>query len=311
MYDIERLKLVLQAGGTPSQEMASGAQNFLPHQFALLLLLWTTLWAVKFSLLVFFWRLFDSVHTKARTFWYIMFVLTASTYIVTIFIQLFACGSPQNFFKLGKYQSASRVDMLRAAIDGCAQPYRLYLSNLVFLFSAGTDIAGDLLILLIPFPLLWKLRTNQRQKAILVVIFLLPLVPIIFGILRLVFCNPVTGVVDVIKFQLYSLLENTAAIITACLPSFRLFATSSRNNSRVTAPYYHDGLSGISKSRKSRQHAGASCLDSSEQQASGEYFDARAFSRVESQEEAGIYSKNTVVVTNEFEVVEMPTRGNS
>ena len=105
MYDIEKLKLVLEAGGAPTEDMAISAQTFLPYQFALLLLLWTTLWAVKFSLLIFFWRLFDSVHTKARIFWYVMIVVTASTYIVTIFIQLFACGSPQNFFTLSKSES--------------------------------------------------------------------------------------------------------------------------------------------------------------------------------------------------------------
>ena len=161
------------------------------------------------------------------------------------------------------------------------------------------------MILLIPFPLLWKLRTTQQQKAILVVIFLLPLIPIVFGILRLVFCNPVTGVVDVIKFQLFSLLENTAAIITACLPSFRLFVTNSRNNSRVTTPYHHNGFSGITKTARSRENAGSIRLGSSGQDNSTDCFDARAFSRVESEEEAGICAKNGMMTT-EFEIPELP-----
>ncbi|ETN43287.1 uncharacterized protein HMPREF1541_02446 [Cyphellophora europaea CBS 101466] len=283
MYDIERLKLVLEAGGTPSTQMVASAQTFLQFQFALLLLLWTTLWLVKFSLLIFFWRLFESVHTKVRIFWYIMLAVTASTYIVTIFVQLFACGSPQNFFKL----------------SGCADSYHMYLSNLVFLFSAGSDIAGDVLILLIPFPLLWKLRTTRQQKVILVIIFLLPLVPIIFGVLRLVLCNPVTGVVNVIRFQLYSLLENTAAIITACLPSLRLFVTSSRNNSRATGTVYYNGGSGLSRSAKSRGHdqSGPVRLGSSATEQDGTPFDTRAFSRVESEEEAGICGKGMMMTS--------------
>ena len=64
--------------------------------------------------------------------------------------------------------------------------------------------------MLIPFPLLWKLQVNQRQKMILVAIFLLPTIPIIFGVLRLVFVDPTNGPVDVIKFTFYSMLENTA-----------------------------------------------------------------------------------------------------
>lgn len=111
MYEIERLKLVLAAGGTPAPSMIQSAQRFLSYQFALLLLLWTTLWAVKFSLLIFFWRLFDSVQTRARIFWYIMIVITASTYVVTIFIQLFACGSPQNFFELSKSNTVWQLNL--------------------------------------------------------------------------------------------------------------------------------------------------------------------------------------------------------
>ena len=164
-----------------------------------------------------------------RIFWYIMCAITASTYTTTFFIQLFACGAPGNFFKIGD--------------EGCHTTRDLYLSNLVFLFSAGTDIAGDIFLLCIPIPLLWKLQVSQRQKIILLGIFLLPIIPIIFGILRLVFCNPVNGTVDVVKFTFYSNLENNAgthtnthplsptplltfpstAIITACLPSMRLF----------------------------------------------------------------------------------------
>lgn len=156
----------------------------------------TPVWAVKFSLLLFFWRLFDSLHTRMRIFWWCMMIVTAATLITTIFLQLFACGTPGSFFKLGE--------------EGCSTKRDIYMSNLVFLFSAGTDIACDVFLIFIPFPLLWKLQVSQRQRIILVVIFLLPLIPICFGILRLVFCNPTAGTVDVVKFTFYFMLENTA-----------------------------------------------------------------------------------------------------
>jgi hypothetical protein len=156
-------------------------------------------WSVKLSLLLFFWRLFDSLRTRMRIFWYMMLFVTASTYVITIFIQLFACGAPADFFKFGA--------------EGCSSKRDIYLANLVFLFSAGTDIGVDALLLLIPFPLLWKLQVNQRQKCILATIFLLPLLPIAFGILRLVFCNPTSGTVNVIKFMFYHMLENTAGTV--------------------------------------------------------------------------------------------------
>lgn len=140
--------------------------------------------------------MFDSLHTRVRIFWWVMCFITASTLAITIILQLLACGEPGAFFRLGP--------------DGCFTERDIYMSNLVFLFSCGTDIACDVFLILIPFPLLWKLQVSLRQKITLILIFLLPLIPICFGILRLVFCNPVVGTVDVIKFTFYFSMENTA-----------------------------------------------------------------------------------------------------
>lgn len=106
IYQIEELKLLTSHGGVPSQEQIESAGLYLKYQFALLLLLWTTLWTVKFSLLLFFWRMFDSVRTHAKIYWWIMLGATAATYITTIFIQLFACDSPVQFFVLGKIRQS-------------------------------------------------------------------------------------------------------------------------------------------------------------------------------------------------------------
>lgn len=104
MYGVEEAKLVLARLGPSAVDldMVNTFETFLPHQFALLFLLWTTLWCVKFSLLIFFWRLFDSVRTKARVFWWVMIFVTAATFTTTVFLQLFACGSPQNFMRMSE-----------------------------------------------------------------------------------------------------------------------------------------------------------------------------------------------------------------
>lgn len=81
---------------------------FLRLQFALDIVLWTTSWSVKFSLLLFFWRLFDSVNTPMRIFWSVMCVITAATYITSIILQCFACHPIQNFFHLGTSVSTVR-----------------------------------------------------------------------------------------------------------------------------------------------------------------------------------------------------------
>ena len=110
--------------------------------------------------------------------------------------------------------------------------------------------------MLTSFPLLSKLRINNCEKAILIVIFLLPLFVIASAILRLVVTNAEGTTVDPIRRTLFVTVEvsccrshpqnpirrghqnltvdNCAAIIAACLSFIRLFfiprsANSSRN----------------------------------------------------------------------------------
>ena len=69
---------------------------------------------------------------------------------------------------------------------------------------------GTSLVLLIPFPLLWKLKVTSRQKTILAAIFLLPSIPIVFAILKLVLVNPTkSGPIDMFKFSIFYMLENS------------------------------------------------------------------------------------------------------
>ena len=80
--------------------------------------------------------------------------------------------------------------------------------------------------MIIPFPLLHKLKVSRRKRWILIALFSLPIIPIIFAILRLAMTDPRTHTVDPIKFLLFSMLENTSAIVTSCLPAFRLFVVN-------------------------------------------------------------------------------------
>ncbi|KAL2838356.1 hypothetical protein BJX68DRAFT_272689 [Aspergillus pseudodeflectus] len=100
MYDVQYFDYATQPMDAAFMDRAS---LFLRLQFALDFLLWTTLWAVKFSLLFFFWRLFDSVRTPVRVFWWTMCAITASTWITLVVLQNFACDPIKNFFTLGRY----------------------------------------------------------------------------------------------------------------------------------------------------------------------------------------------------------------
>lgn len=93
--------------------------------------------------------------------------------------------------------------------------------------------------MLIPFPLLRKLQINKHQRYILIAIFCLPVIPLIFATLRLAATNPTNTFVDPVRFHLFSMLENNTAIVTACLPSIRLFFTKPHQPAPSNS-YSHD-----------------------------------------------------------------------
>ena len=80
---------------------------YLKYQFAALIQTWTALWMIKMAILSFYWRLFKSVRTKARIFWWIIFGITIATWIVSIVLQVIACDPPSQTFNPGRpFQSS-------------------------------------------------------------------------------------------------------------------------------------------------------------------------------------------------------------
>jgi hypothetical protein len=102
MYKLESDREALAAGDGNTDLILDRQNLYLRYHFCLLILLWVTLWAVKFSLLLFFWRMFDSLQTRAKAFWWMVCGLTAATFVVALFVQLFACDTPANLFTVGK-----------------------------------------------------------------------------------------------------------------------------------------------------------------------------------------------------------------
>jgi hypothetical protein len=139
------------------------------------------------------------------------------------------------FLRLASSNPNRCVAPIQQAAGACTSASDIYYSNFVFKFSVGVDIGADCLgrvpldafcpllstapsvetkltptVMLIPFPLLYKLKINRRQRNILLVIFCFPIITISFAILRRVQTNPTLKNVDPIRFQLYSMLENAA-----------------------------------------------------------------------------------------------------
>jgi hypothetical protein len=167
--------------------------------------------------------------------------------------------------------------------------------------------------MLTPFPLLRKLQINSRQMWILGCVFSLPIIPIIFATLRLVRANATTHNVDPIRFQLYSMLENTSAIITSCLPSIRLFIVNIRGSTHPGLPRYcwHGVASSLKVNDQKALHGpqnGALPLESLVETQNGhiaeDFGTARRPLSGDSQQVilSPLFSKTSVVITREFSV---------
>ncbi|CAF9935799.1 hypothetical protein IMSHALPRED_010355 [Imshaugia aleurites] len=173
---------------------------YLRLQFVATYVFWSALWSVKLTLLTFFWRMFESVRSHSRPFWFCM----------QADLEPFQISSPSS----------------------------VYGATLAFYFSSISDIITDFLIMLTPFPLLSKLQINSRPKKILVIIFLLPLIVISLAILRLVDTNAEGTTVDPIRLAFFSTVEVSCSIIAACLPSMRLFFVPQSATSSPSLPSY-------------------------------------------------------------------------
>lgn len=99
MYQMESVLAGLR------QAKASELPTFnynLRLQFTLTTIFWTGLWLVKLAVLVFFWRLFDSVKTRARLFWWVMTAITISTWLISVLINFFACQPLGSCYRFGE-----------------------------------------------------------------------------------------------------------------------------------------------------------------------------------------------------------------
>ena len=87
-------------GEVPSPNLIKQAGLFLQMQFAIIILFWTTLWAVKFSFLLFYKNLFARLPNQLFWWWPVStFVLLA--YLGCWATQLASCAPISDYFVLG------------------------------------------------------------------------------------------------------------------------------------------------------------------------------------------------------------------
>ena len=89
------------AGGIPSTGFKERAELFLKLQFAIICSFWTTLWAVKFSFLLYYKNLFAGLPNQLF-WWWLVSGFAVLAYLGCWATQLASCTPISNYFFLGE-----------------------------------------------------------------------------------------------------------------------------------------------------------------------------------------------------------------
>lgn len=148
----------------------------------------TALTLVKISIIASYVRIFPTV--TIRRVMYVLAVLIMAVWIVNIFTTIFQCTP------------------IEGAWNFEVQPKCISVMK-VYYFSTAFSILTDILLVVVPLPLFWKLKLPVREKWIVTVLFGLGLFASVASIMRITVLHDV---------------ENTDATIGAgmsCYPSRR------------------------------------------------------------------------------------------
>ncbi|CAD6443768.1 4c810b13-d3d1-4626-acd8-513defa6fcaa [Sclerotinia trifoliorum] len=195
------------------------AQNALRDSAAFTVLFYSTLWLIKLSFLLFFGRLLENVDSFI---WprRIVIVFVLATWTICIGTIPYPCMVP-SFAKI---------------VKECASSSATSFYHFTLAFNCSMDVLTDIMIMAIPFCILWTVRLSRKKKLAFAGIFSLAVITMIFAIVRVAvnIGSPHSTLFDQSWLYTWSLIEQTVAIIVACLASFRsLFA---RNNISQPAP---------------------------------------------------------------------------
>ncbi|KAJ5630852.1 uncharacterized protein N7484_010952 [Penicillium longicatenatum] len=190
---------------------------------ASLMISWCSICAVKFFFLIFFKRLIDRLRPW-QIYWWIVF--TVNLILLSFGITVYYVSCP--------YWGDKALQ--------CATGK--YMSNLVRYSAAqiSLDIVGDLLILVIPVGLIWKIRVDWTQKLALGSSLCLTFVLVALSITR------VAGLkyhkeVDLIWETYWQSMSAELGVFLAAASAFRTFFVSQKQN-KPYIPTYSQRLKG-------------------------------------------------------------------
>ncbi|KAF3492103.1 uncharacterized protein GIQ15_01620 [Arthroderma uncinatum] len=183
-------------------------------------LLHATLWCIKFSLFLLFRQFIRALPEQLR-WWNMVLAYLIITFIFGFCATFSSCGGPRHLMH----------------IHYCQGPANSRSRNVSLFGWFVADITTDLLIMLFPLRLVFKMRISRAQKIRAGALCSVGILCMITAILRLVQIGSKTGSTNpnVQWLALWGTLEATTGIVVGCLPTYRfLFKPSAGRTSDVS-----------------------------------------------------------------------------
>ncbi|KAK7512807.1 hypothetical protein IWZ03DRAFT_384102 [Phyllosticta citriasiana] len=218
-------------------------ENFVTihkHWYAYQLIYPLALCLVKQSILILYYRIF--IHQNLRTWIKVVACFVLLDTVITEIVNIFECSHPSRAWDVDEFPR------------GCINLEAAYFAR------SGTAILTDLVIMILPMPVLAKLQIPKRRRVAVIGIFLIGSLSLCASIARLIAIHDWSVSNDpsytAIWILLWSHIEVQVAICTACAitlrPIFRKVSSLSDSTSPTPTTYYYT-TSSRSRSTKSSQ----------------------------------------------------------
>lgn len=126
-----------------SLDFKEQVEYFLKLQFSIIILFWTSLWAVKLSFLMFYRRIFAGLPGR-MIWWKLVFVFTILAYLGCQATNLKSCTPISNYFRIGRKVCDIRGCYIVTLIGACDSNENLYFQNINLYYSTAVDVLCDI-----------------------------------------------------------------------------------------------------------------------------------------------------------------------
>ncbi|KAL2188629.1 hypothetical protein L209DRAFT_751656 [Thermothelomyces heterothallicus CBS 203.75] len=159
---------------------------------------------VKCCILLLYLRLFFIVHWFRWSCWALL-TIVAMYCVASILVTIFQCRPMIRAFD-------------KSTPGTCIDTAKFWFAN------AGFSIATDIIILLLPMPLIWKLGAPRAQKIALMAVFAIGIFAVVTSCLRVttldIFATSPDNTYN-IDNVMWTIVEPNVAIVCSCLPILR------------------------------------------------------------------------------------------